>query len=334
MNTNYLHTQLYRWYEQNHRILPWRETTDPYKIWVSEIILQQTRVEQGMPYYQRFCTRFPNVESLATAAEDEVMLYWQGLGYYSRARNLHTAAQQVMNIFNGSFPSTYDDIRTLKGIGDYTAGAIAAFAYNLPYPAIDGNVYRVLSRLFDCEEEIDSTNGKKLFREYAYQILDSQNPRLHNQSIMEFGALFCIPQNPECAICPLKEICAAYANNTVSLLPIKKKKAALRDRYLYYTIYLCEQAGKTYTLLHQRNTKDIWQHLYEFVLEEKSVGSNDTTLLNINHILSHQRLHAYFRIQKVKELPTIDDYFAINITELDNFALSRLTLKAIEALNL
>ena len=370
MNKKLLHDKLIDWYEQNHRILPWRETDDPYKIWISEIILQQTRVAQGMEYYLRLINRFPDVESLAEAEEDEVLLYWQGLGYYSRARNLHKAAQLMKNheIFklnnnninnlrgnqlsaalNGhssellSSEQIFAALRSMPGVGDYTAGAIASFAFNLPYPALDGNVYRVLSRLYDCEIAFDTTQGKKHFRQLAEDLLDRERPRLFNSAIMELGALHCVPTAPDCPSCPLNTWCKALANNTVELLPVRKPRPKVRDRYLEYTIYIAPD--KT-TLIHQRKGNDIWKHLWEFPLEEidrcavdrvavdRTKGTVDryAEVLELTHVLSHQKLHARFVIKNVPELPEIPDTLVVHLSDLDNYAFSRLTLNAIEKL--
>lgn len=346
MNKELLHNKLIEWYEQNHRILPWRETDDPYKIWISEIILQQTRVAQGMEYYHRLITRFPDIQSLAQAQEDEVLLYWQGLGYYSRARNLHKAAQLMKNheIFHQAMRLLGDKargeeifaaLRSMPGVGDYTAGAIASFAFNLPYPALDGNVYRVLSRLYDCEIAFDTTQGKKHFRQLAEELLDKEHPRLFNSAIMELGALHCVPTAPDCSTCPLNTWCKALINNTVELLPVRKPRPKVRDRYLEYTIYIARD--KT-TLIHQRKENDIWKHLWEFVCAErtgeeairrKAKGEN---ILELTHVLSHQKLHARFVIKNVSELPEIPDTVVVSLSDLDNYAFSRLTLKAIEKL--
>ena len=354
MNKKLLHDKLIDWYEQNHRILPWRETDDPYKIWISEIILQQTRVAQGMEYYHRLITRFPDIHSLADAKEDEVLLYWQGLGYYSRARNLHKAAQLMKNheIFHQAMRLLGDKargkeifaaLRSMPGVGDYTAGAIASFAFNLPYPALDGNVYRVLSRLYDCEIAFDTTQGKKHFRQLAEDLLDRERPRLFNSAIMELGALHCVPTAPDCSTCPLNTWCKALANNTVELLPVRKPRPKVRDRYLEYTIYITPE--KT-TLIHQRKDNDIWKHLWEFPLEEidrcavdrvavdRTKGTVDryAEVLELTHVLSHQKLHARFVIKNVPELPEIPDTLVVHLSNLDNYAFSRLTLKAIEKL--
>ena len=346
MNQQLLHNKLINWYEQNHRILPWRETDNPYKIWISEIILQQTRVAQGMEYYHRLITRFPDIQSLANAEEDEVLLYWQGLGYYSRARNMHKAAQQMKDheIFHrergGRLEAKGEEIfaalKSMPGVGDYTAGAIASFAYNLPYPALDGNVYRVLSRLYDCDIAFDTTLGKKHFRQLANELLDRQEPRLFNSAIMELGALHCVPIAPDCATCPIQTWCKAYQNGTVDLLPVRKPRPKLRDRYLEYTIYI---SPDNTTLIHQRTENDIWKHLYEFPLTEYAsdcafhATHNSRILMSVKHILSHQRLHVRFLLKHVPKLPTINDTLVIKLSELDNYAFSRLTLKAIDQLH-
>ena len=346
MNKHLLYKELEEWYEVNHRILPWRETDDPYKIWISEIILQQTRVAQGMEYYHRLITRFPDIQSLADAEEDEVLLYWQGLGYYSRARNLHKAAQLMKNheIFHQAMRLLGDKARgeeifaalkSMPGVGDYTAGAIASFAFDLPYPALDGNVYRVLSRLYDCEIAFDTTQGKKHFRQLAEELLDREHPRLFNSAIMELGALHCVPTAPDCHTCPLNTWCKALANNTVELLPVRKPRPKVRDRYLEYTIYITPERT---TLIHQRKGNDIWKHLWEFVYAERTGEeairreAKGEKILELTHVLSHQKLHARFVIKNVPELPEIPDTVVVSLNDLDNYAFSRLTLNAIEKL--
>lgn len=341
MNHSLIHNKLSQWYEQHHRILPWRETEDPYRIWISEIILQQTRVAQGLEYYMRFVERFPDVRSLASASEDEVLRYWQGLGYYSRARNLHRAAQTIVQRQSTVFDtpvdisdqaSIFQELISLPGIGEYTAGAIASFAFNLPYPALDGNVYRVLARLYDCEIAFDTSAGKKHFHQLANQLLDLSNPRLFNSAIMEFGALHCTPTSPDCAHCPIQECCLAYAHHTVELLPVRKPRTALRDRYLNYTIYCTPDMR---TLIQQRTEKDIWQHLYEFPLQETEAllpVAAGVAQVDLKHILSHQRIHARFHIRKVEQLPPIPNTIAIPLSSLDDYALSRLTLRALDML--
>ena len=370
MNKDLLYKELEEWYEMNHRILPWRETDDPYKIWISEIILQQTRVAQGMEYYHRLVTRFPDIQSLADAEEDEVLLYWQGLGYYSRARNLHKAAQlmkdhEIFHLSNVECLKLKDEeifsaLKSMPGVGDYTAGAIASFAFDLPYPALDGNVYRVLSRLYDCEIAFDTTQGKKHFRKLAEDLLDRERPRLFNSAIMELGALHCVPTAPDCQTCPLNTWCKALANNTVELLPVRKPRPKVRDRYLEYTIYITPENT---TLIHQRKGNDIWKHLWEFVettsvdfkndnidnlrgnqlpaaLQGENSTQHYTTLhhstqpqaISLTHVLSHQKLHARFVIKNVPELPEIPDTVVVSLSDLDNYAFSRLTLRAIEFL--
>ena len=362
MNKELLYKVLEDWYEVNHRILPWRETDDPYKIWISEIILQQTRVAQGMEYYHRLVTRFPDIQSLADAEEDEVLLYWQGLGYYSRARNLHKAAQlmkdhEIFNLINDNIDNIarqttpcraqsniskhlnseqiFSALKSMPGVGDYTAGAIASFAFDLPYPALDGNVYRVLSRLYDCEIAFDTTEGKKHFRKLAEDLLDREHPRLFNSAIMELGALHCVPTAPDCSTCPLNTWCKALANNTVELLPVRKPRPKVRDRYLEYTIYITPE--KT-TLIHQRKGNDIWKHLWEFVCAERTGEeairreAKGEKTLELTHVLSHQKLHARFAIKNVPELPEIPDTIEVKLSDLDNYAFSRLTLNAIEKL--
>lgn len=341
---NYLlYSHLYEWYKIFHRSLPWREINNAYHIWLSEVILQQTRVAQGMDYYLRFITRWPRVEDLAAAEEAEVLREWQGLGYYSRARNLHKAAQMIVERGWAPFPTRFEDIRTLPGIGEYTAGAIASFAYNQPYTAMDGNVYRVIARLLDIDEPFDSTEGKKLFRAKCEELLDREHPCLFNSAIMEFGALYCTPNlGDNCITCTLQSLCAAYTHGTAELLPVRKPRPKIRDRWFTYHIYIKEQIandqlGNIFTLIHRREEKDIWYHLYEFPCEEwhneptNNKHSQEPTI-NLVHVLSHQRLHARFIIHKVAELPDIPNTIVIPWDDLDNYALSRLTLRALDKL--
>ncbi|MBQ1874124.1 MAG: A/G-specific adenine glycosylase [Paludibacteraceae bacterium] len=343
MNLTHLYTKLYPWWEQNHRVLPWRETRDAYRIWLSEIILQQTRVMQGMDYYLRFIERWPTVEALAAADEQEVMRAWQGLGYYSRARNLYKSAQMIVERGWAPFPTRFEDIRSLPGIGDYTAGAIAAFAYDMPYPAMDGNVYRVVARLFDIEEAFDTSAGKRLFHECIETILDRAHPGLFDAALMELGALHCTPTLTDtetgelrCLTCPLSDLCQAYAHGTAQLLPVRKPRPVLRDRYLNYTIYLTEREGTVYTLIRQRTERDIWHHLWEFPLRESENGllpaEKGTQSIDLKHILSHQRLYARFQKKAVRELPNLPDTRVVALRDLDEYGLSRLTLIALEKL--
>lgn len=343
------YSKLYEWYETNHRVLPWRETEDAYAIWLSEIILQQTRVAQGMEYYMRFVSRWPKVEDLAAAEEAEVLREWQGLGYYSRARNLHKAAQMI--VANGErrkangeciFPQTFEEIRALPGVGEYTAGAISSFAYNLPYPAVDGNVYRVIARLLDIDEAFDTTKGKKLFHSKIEEFLDRDNARLFNSAIMEFGALHCTPVlGDHCESCPIKDFCAGYAHGTAELLPVRKPRPKVRDRWFTYHIYVKNEGVKElknerdiFTLIQRReNPKDIWYHLYEFPCEElSSQPSAVSNQLSFTHVLSHQKLHARFIVHGVDKLPEIPGTLVIRWEELNDYALSRLTLRVIDTL--
>ena len=272
---------LIEWYHEHKRDLPWRNTNDPYLIWISEIILQQTRVAQGYAYYQRFIERFPNLESLAAAEENEVLKYWQGLGYYSRARNLHQAAISV----NGVFPVKYEDILKLKGVGTYTAAAICSFAYNQPHAVVDGNVYRVLSRFFGINEPIDSRKGKKIFASLAHDLLDKIQPALYNQAIMDFGALQCTPLSPDCTVCPFKNRCFAFNHNMVSSLPIKQNKTKTSERFFYYL--LIRDNGNIY--LNKRTENDIWKNLYELPLIESN------TALAVDDFIRKQEFASIFK---------------------------------------
>ena len=307
------------WYRINKRDLPWRNTSDPYRIWISEVILQQTRVAQGLDYYYRFIERFPDVRSLADASQEEVLKYWQGLGYYSRARNLHEAAQDIRQRYDGVFPSSYEAIRTLKGIGEYTAAAIASFTWNLPYPAIDGNVIRVLGRLFAVQTPADSGKGIREYRRLATLVMPPRHAGEHNQALMEFGALHCIPRNPDCTSCPMVEQCAGYASGDPHRFPVKQHKTKTRDRFFHYFFI----KHNTNTYLHQRNGSDIWKGLFELpmietempadlnVLQETSAfgklfqksGRLEFTLVadEIRHVLSHQTLHVTCYMVEVQQ---------------------------------
>ncbi|MDR1742298.1 MAG: A/G-specific adenine glycosylase [Dysgonamonadaceae bacterium] len=258
---------LQRWYSQNKRELPWRETFDPYKIWISEIILQQTRIDQGMDYYLRFIVQYPDVLSLAAASETDVLKLWQGLGYYSRARNLHAAAKQIEDRFMGKFPTSYDDILSLKGIGEYTAAAIASIAYNQPYAVVDGNVYRVLSRLFSIATPINSTEGKKIFAATAQSILDPRHAAAHNQALMDLGATVCTPKLTKCGVCPLQPVCLACERKEVEHFPVKTIKTTVKNRYFHYFHII----NRGYIWIRERREKDIWKNLYEFPLIETDI---------------------------------------------------------------
>ncbi len=267
---NIIHDTLINWFAENQRDLPWRHNPSPYEVWLSEVILQQTRVSQGRDYYLRFIERWPTVTDLAQATEEEVLKLWQGLGYYSRARNLHQCAQQVVEQYGGQFPSDFEKLRKLKGIGDYTAAAIASIAFGLPHAVVDGNVYRVLSRLFDIDTPININEGQKRFALLADELLDREQPGLHNQALMEFGALHCTPQNPDCLLCPLQVHCLAFSNNTVAQRPVKVRRTEIKTRYLNYLVILFED--KVY--LHKRDDSDIWKNLYDFpCIETKEQAS-------------------------------------------------------------
>ena len=229
---------LLAWYDEHKRTLPWRDEHDPYKIWVSEIILQQTRVQQGWDYYLRFIEAFPTPQALAEASEEQVLLLWQGLGYYSRARHIHAAAKQIMHDHNGIFPNQYEDIRKLKGIGDYTAAAIASIAFGLPYPALDGNVLRIMSRIFGITDDIALPATRKAITDLCLQHIDRQQPGIFNQACMDFGAIQCVPQNPPCETCPFQDECYAHRHQLVNILPVKSKAKAKRDRFLHFFLYI------------------------------------------------------------------------------------------------
>jgi len=269
---------LIQWYLQNKRDLPWRHNTNPYTIWLSEIMLQQTRVAQGLPYFMRFTEAFPTVFDLANASEEEVLKLWQGLGYYSRARNLHKTAKQVAFECNGDFPKSYKELLHLKGIGEYTAAAIASFAYNENVPVVDGNVFRVLSRYFDVGTDIASSGAKKEFTQLAAELLPKGKANLFNQAIMEFGALQCVPKNPDCQNCIFNDSCAALQKKKVAQLPVKSRKLKVRERFFNYLVFSDEEAN---TIIHKRTQKGIWHNLYEFPLLETETVIKDTAVLEL-----------------------------------------------------
>jgi A/G-specific adenine glycosylase len=267
---------LIQWYLQNKRDLPWRNDTNPYTIWLSEIMLQQTRVAQGLPYFISFTNAFPTVFDLANADEEEVLKLWQGLGYYSRARNLHKTAKKIAFESNGEFPKTYNDLLHLKGIGEYTAAAIASFAYNESVPVVDGNVYRVLSRYFDIETDISSAAAKKDFTQLAAELLPKGEANLFNQAIMEFGALQCVPKNPNCGRCVFNDSCIGLQKKKIAQLPVKSKKTKVTKRYFNYLVFSDENNK---TIISKRNQKGIWHNLYEFPLLETEKAESDKTVL-------------------------------------------------------
>ena len=315
---------LLQWYEENGRDLPWRRTTDPYAIWLSEIILQQTRIQQGMAYWKRFMERFPTVNSLAAATEDEVLRLWQGLGYYSRARNLHTAARQITNL--GHFPDSFETIRELKGVGDYTAAAVGSFAFGLPIAAVDGNVYRVLSRYYGIETPINSSQGKKEYAVLAQSLLPTDRPADFNQAMMDFGAIQCTPQSPHCLICPLSETCEAAHQGKTELLPIKLKTTKVKTRHLSY-IYI---RYKDNTAIRRRPAGDIWQGLWEpLLIEDKDIPQFDgrLTLLKqgVKHVLTHRVIYADFYLLETQHKPQLPDgYIWIEESKLNKYAIPRL----------
>ncbi|WP_438710805.1 A/G-specific adenine glycosylase [Aquimarina muelleri] len=309
--------KLITWYLQNKRSMPWRETNNPYPIWLSEIILQQTKVAQGLPYYMSFIEAFPTVFDLAKASEEEVLKLWQGLGYYSRARNLHVTAKHVADNLNGVFPVTYKDLLLLKGVGDYTASAIASICYKEAVPVVDGNVYRVLSRYFNIETPINSVIGVKQFKALAIQLMDHDDPADYNQAIMEFGALQCRPKKPDCFICPLCDSCEALKKGNVERLPVKLKKIKVKKRYFNYLIFYTKNHQ---TIISQRIGSGIWQGLYEFPLIESDTINKDTIVDHpvfkqvvendeyeivpyysepVVHKLSHQHLYTRFYVIKI-----------------------------------
>lgn len=372
MTNNSFTTTLLRWYAENGRELPWRGTCDPYAIWLSEVILQQTRIAQGWEYWERFMQRFPTVGDLASASEDEVLRLWQGLGYYSRARNLHFAARQI--VANGKFPETLDDIKRLKGVGDYTAAAIASMAFGLPAAVVDGNVYRVLARYFGIETPINSTEGKKLFATLAQSLLSDDQPAAFNQAMMDFGAIQCTPQSPRCLVCPLQETCAALREGRTETLPVKIKTVKIKTRRLTYIYIRCN--GET--AIRRRPVGDIWAGLWEppqassdslpvslspslkdnvagvpasvsFPIEEgegdclaENVcwekllnGASGLSLLRkgVKHVLTHRILLADFYLWETENKPPLpSEYIWIDENDLDTYAKPRLIEKLIESL--
>lgn len=336
-------TILLLWYSANKRDLPWRRTANPYKIWISEVILQQTRVIQGLDYYHRFIEAFPTVRDLAHAQEDGVLKLWQGLGYYSRARYLLEAAKYVENELDGVFPSTYKELLKLKGVGDYSAGAIASFAFNEPVPAIDGNVFRVISRIFGVFESPFTASGKRVFRDLVMELMDKSSPHEFNQALLDFGALQCVPRSPKCLECPFASWCYAYRNNVIDALPIKQKKIKVRNRYFVYLLI----RHKDYTFINRRSSKDIWKSLYDFPLIESErpipshkiheteewkvlFDSTEPEILHISpkikHLLSHQLIYTRFVIVNIeKESPKLlKDYIKVLTDELETYSVPTL----------
>jgi A/G-specific adenine glycosylase len=335
------HNKLIDWYLVNARDLPWRKTQDPYPIWLSEIMLQQTRISQGLPYFFKFIEEFPTVFHLANASEDQVLKLWQGLGYYSRARNLHSTAKHVAYNLNGIFPSTYKELKTLKGVGDYTASAIASFCYREPVAVVDGNVYRVLSRFFGIDTPINSTEGIKEFKALAQKLLDKKQPHIYNQAIMEFGALQCSPKSPDCNSCPLQANCIAFQQDLISSLPRKLKKTKVQEKFYNYLVIV---DSKENVLIEKRTGNGIWKNLYQFPLIESPKDCNlpkdlisfnenkipqeilqKASLYNeepIKHVLSHRKLWVKFWVIKIENLNFIENLSKsfIMTNQIDTFA--------------
>jgi len=342
-NSNFISSKLIEWYNVHRRILPWRGITDPYRIWISEIILQQTRVNQGLDYYNRFIERFPDVHSLASADEQEVLKYWQGLGYYSRARNLHATARIIETKFGGKFPENYETILSLRGIGEYTAAAIASMAFGAPYPVVDGNVFRFLSRLFAVDEPIDTGKGKKRFTELAGLILRPSQAGLFNQAMMEFGALQCIPVSPDCSACPFETQCATHASGKINDFPVKQNKTKIKTVYLYY--FHIRSGNHIY--LKKRKEKGIWQNLYEFPMIESEtpleweelITTDDfkalfplaepahfrLVLKNQKHVLTHRILYAsFYEVEIEKTTQSLAKFTLVLPDNIDDYPIHRL----------
>lgn len=330
--------EVVKWYTLNKRDLPWRKTRDPYIIWLSEIILQQTRVEQGLPYFHRFLEKYPTVADFATADEEEILKLWQGLGYYSRGRNMHATSKIVMEDHGGYFPRKYDELVKLKGIGEYTAAAISSFSADEAKAVVDGNVFRLLARFYGIQEVINSSQGKKVFTGLANSLINKQDPGTSNQAMMEFGAMVCRPRNPDCNVCPISQQCFALRNDMISILPIKKKAQPPRPRYFNYAVVLSQAS----VLLNKRGPKDIWENLYEFplfesermlevsdVLERPDFIANfgdEVTVTSVHgpikHQLSHQTIFAQFIVIETNrtEYATTTGWQLIPLDDLDKVA--------------
>ncbi|MBQ1830846.1 MAG: A/G-specific adenine glycosylase [Bacteroidales bacterium] len=319
MPDSHFTSAILQWYASNGRDLPWRRTRDPYAIWLSEIILQQTRIAQGQAYWERFMARFPNVERLAAASEDEVLRLWEGLGYYSRGRNLLAAARQIAAA--GAFPSTLEGIRDLKGVGDYTAAAIGSIAFGLPAAVVDGNVYRVLSRYYGIDTPVGSTAAKKEFTALAQSLLPADRPGDFNQAMMDFGAIQCTPASPACLTCPLADTCVALREGRVESLPVRQRPAAVQTRQLVYVYLRCQ--GRT--AIRRRGAGDIWQGLWEPLTELLPGVEAKLLRQGVRHQLTHRTLIADFYLAETQQAPALPDgYVWIQEAELDNYAKPRL----------
>jgi A/G-specific adenine glycosylase len=341
--------KLINWYRENKRELPWRNTTDPYKIWLSEIILQQTRVQQGLPYYEKFTNQFPTINELADASEQDVLLLWQGLGYYSRARNMHYTAKMIVDKYNGNFPENHNEILALKGVGEYTAAAIASFAFDKAYPVLDGNVFRFISRLFGIEKPIDTSTGKKEIAKALDLIFNTQKPALFNQAIMEFGATHCTPKKPKCDTCIFNMQCEALGSKKVMSIPVKKGKTKILKVNHTYMCFIHD--NKTYI---EKRTAGIWKNLYQFPLIEEDIKPDGITkivnrylktpskfeisdVFDSTHILSHRKIQASFYTIHLDTSPIFlkNNIFEILLADLTTrYPVSILTQNYLKRLNL
>jgi len=347
-----LSQSLTQWYSHNKRDLPWRDTKNPYNIWVSEIILQQTRVNQGLSYYYRFIEKFPDIDTLANSDIDDLLKIWQGLGYYSRARNMHFTAKEIVEKYNGNFPSNYKELLQLKGIGDYTASAIASICFDEKTPVLDGNVFRVLSRFFGISESTQTNAGKKIFKEKLQALIPEKDPGTFNQSIMEFGAIQCTPKNPDCYVCTLKMSCFAKKNDLVDSLPLKKEKVKQQNRYFNY-LYI---KHKDNVLVEKRTGNDIWKLLYQFpLIETKQITdfenikntplwkslfndvqySLDLNIIEKKHILSHQKIYARFYKIEITHMNDFmkKNYIKIHQSEFHKIGVPRLIDRYLKDVN-
>jgi A/G-specific adenine glycosylase len=341
--------EIYKWFCSNARDLPWRKTNDPYKIWISEIILQQTRVAQGINYYNRFIEKFPNVTILANSNEDEVLKLWQGLGYYTRVRNLHLTAKHIVYKYNGNFPSDFKTILSLKGIGEYTAAAISSIAFDLPHAAVDGNIFRVISRYFGITTPIDSQKGKTEIQKIADDLISTSNPGFHNQAFMEFGALQCVPKSPACNLCPLENKCYAANFKLTNQIPVKEKRTKQSARYFYYLVF----ESKDSIIFKKRTEKDIWKNLHQFPLVESKKELSDFEIVSLEipdvainsnlkhislplkHILTHQTIYARFIHYEADDFQLNDSKFIrVNKKDIYKFAVPRLLENYLKKINL
>jgi A/G-specific adenine glycosylase len=332
--------ELLNWYQNNKRDLPWRYTTDAYIIWLSEIILQQTRVEQGMPYFNRFFEKYPTVTDFAAASEDDILKLWQGLGYYSRGRNMLKTARLVQDQYNGKFPQSYEQLIKLTGIGEYTAAAISSFSSDEARAVVDGNVYRVLARYLGIDEPINSTKGKKLFQETANDFLNRELPGMHNQAMMEFGAVICKPKNPACSVCPVRAGCYAFTHNAINSLPVKLNKVRVRERYFNY--FLITDGDNV--LVNKREQTDIWANMYDLPSIETTALLPPTELFNHpdvteyfgsdlkiaeisqlkKHVLTHQRLYVRMVTLQSQPIKFKENWVFVTTTNLKNLAIPKI----------